>query len=877
MTERVIRVTLEDATASGASGVKRGLDGISVSARESQSQVDKLKDLLVELGGAFISFEAGKELIHEFTAETAASTLAFAQLQAAVRSTGGAAGFTANELGSMAGSLAEASTYGKTAIEQVQSTLLGFENIRGGVFEKTEAAVVDLAARMGGDLQGAATQLGRAINDPVQGLQSLARAGIQFSGAQGNMIENLQKSGNLLGAQQQILKVLEERLGGAADAARNTFGGALASLKNDVSDLFDDPKGFPGATDAINQLAATLRSDDVHRSFAILANDIDHIITLFAKFSAGAAAFPTGLSVAIASAIGPSDKGATEQLQDQLRDAQSLLAHGMDRPGHYFENKQDVSNITSWIETLKQEIQQSALIDAKRGNADQDFLNSVGGGYSLAGLPGSTDGGPTRDMLNGLDALTKSISRQGAEFALQAQGARSYADALDMTKAEAQAASLGFTSMTDVIERAPDKFQKLIEVLNATSFARSAAAIAGMTTSLQDENAELDAQIQLGPRASAWIEQYRARADLAKQGVGGFTQTLQDLFDSLDEKGQLKSISDLMRGLADETAQLQLQAAFGYESASAMKALQVQTQLTNAGVTTYSGSLADAAAKARLFDALHVQLSKDFVGADQAYIASLRDQLQLSQQTTQATELETAARNLSVIATDSQVEAIKRLVVELDASRRMQAEYAQEAGEAAQEIQAAFADFLFAPFDGGLKKMLKGWADTLLHMETKALATDLFSSLFKNKEGGLQGGLEAFLHAIFGGAANFDAAGSGALGNASLLQAGGFGADSFVVPPVNAGAFATGGAFMVPGSGGTDSQDIRFKATPGEKVTVQTPEQQRGSGQGAVIHVTQTNYNSGLGVSAEELVEWSRRNNEELTRALMDHLRRSGK
>lgn len=39
--------------------------------------------------------------------------------------------------------------------------------------------------------------------------------------------------------------------------------------------------------------------------------------------------------------------------------------------------------------------------------------------------------------------------------------------------------------------------------------------------------------------------------------------------------------------------------------------------------------------------------------------------------------------------------------------------------------------------------------------------------------------------------------------------------------------FATGGSFTVPGSGGVDSQQVAFRATPGEKVTVATPTQVR--------------------------------------------------
>ena len=42
--------------------------------------------------------------------------------------------------------------------------------------------------------------------------------------------------------------------------------------------------------------------------------------------------------------------------------------------------------------------------------------------------------------------------------------------------------------------------------------------------------------------------------------------------------------------------------------------------------------------------------------------------------------------------------------------------------------------------------------------------------------------------------------------------------------------FATGGAFTVAGAGGVDSQTVAFRATPGERVTVQTPGQQRAQG-----------------------------------------------
>lgn len=50
-------------------------------------------------------------------------------------------------------------------------------------------------------------------------------------------------------------------------------------------------------------------------------------------------------------------------------------------------------------------------------------------------------------------------------------------------------------------------------------------------------------------------------------------------------------------------------------------------------------------------------------------------------------------------------------------------------------------------------------------------------------------------------------------------------------------AFATGGSFLVGGFGGTDSQIIPIRATPGERVTVETPGQQRMGGGGVNIQI----------------------------------------
>ena len=51
------------------------------------------------------------------------------------------------------------------------------------------------------------------------------------------------------------------------------------------------------------------------------------------------------------------------------------------------------------------------------------------------------------------------------------------------------------------------------------------------------------------------------------------------------------------------------------------------------------------------------------------------------------------------------------------------------------------------------------------------------------------------------------------------------------------GGFQTGGNFMVGGAGGPDSQRVAFDATPGERVTIETPDQQSQSGAVQIINV----------------------------------------
>src|SRR6185295_12949179 len=79
------------------------------------------------------------------------------------------------------------------------------------------------------------------------------------------------------------------------------------------------------------------------------------------------------------------------------------------------------------------------------------------------------------------------------------------------------------------------------------------------------------------------------------------------------------------------------------------------------------------------------------------------------------------------------------------------------------------------------------------------------------------GGIGGFLAGLFGGA------GAGGATQYSTLAATPFGGTNLIDIPYGG---ATGADWIVGGSGGTDSRIAQFKVTPGERIIVQTPQQQ---------------------------------------------------
>ncbi|CAB4165949.1 Bacteriophage lambda, GpH, tail tape measure, N-terminal, partial [uncultured Caudovirales phage] len=218
-----------------ASGAVTTLDQLGTKLGQTEKQASSVTDALAKLG---VAVSAGM-IFKKFIDETSQAQFALAQLEARVKSTAGAAGQSVGQLAALAGEMQNLTAFSDEAVMSAEALLLTFTSINGEVFPAALKATADLATAMGTDLNGAALQLGKALQDPETGLLALRRSGISFSQEQIKVIKALVDTGHEAQAQKMILAELAKETGGSAAAAANTFGGAMAQLKNAFGELFE--------------------------------------------------------------------------------------------------------------------------------------------------------------------------------------------------------------------------------------------------------------------------------------------------------------------------------------------------------------------------------------------------------------------------------------------------------------------------------------------------------------------------------------------------------------------------------------------------------------------------------------------------------------
>lgn len=202
------------------------------------------------LAGAYIGAQGLITVVQGAVREQQESIKVGRQTNAVLKSTKNAAGLSAKAIENLAGALSRKTGIDDEAIQSAENLLLTFTKIGKDTFPAATAAVLDLSAGMGMSLKGASVQVGKALQDPIRGVNALRRSGVSFSTEQTEVIKKLVETGKTAEAQRLILKELETQFGGSAEAQATPFeklrvtyedlletlGGYLVPVLNDVAE-----------------------------------------------------------------------------------------------------------------------------------------------------------------------------------------------------------------------------------------------------------------------------------------------------------------------------------------------------------------------------------------------------------------------------------------------------------------------------------------------------------------------------------------------------------------------------------------------------------------------------------------------------------------
>ena len=240
-----IKATISANTSNFEKGVKNAGNAMKSTGKDVDALSSKISKAFTALGGLFAVNKIkqfGSESVKAFREQERQIKL----LASTIKVTGASAWTSSKEITSFAQSLQKVTNYGDETIISMQNVLLGFKNIQGDNFKEATKAILDMSTVMGMDLTSAAQAVGKALDDPIKGINSLTRQGFYFTDSQKAMLKSLVETGKQAEAQKIILNELSTTYGGAAEATadigeqlKNTWGDVKEQIGGVIAEISD--------------------------------------------------------------------------------------------------------------------------------------------------------------------------------------------------------------------------------------------------------------------------------------------------------------------------------------------------------------------------------------------------------------------------------------------------------------------------------------------------------------------------------------------------------------------------------------------------------------------------------------------------------------
>lgn len=205
------------------------------------------------------------------------------QLDAALASTGNAAGLSAAELVKMGEELGKVTNYTTDQIATAQTRLLSYTSVARDQFPAAMQVILDQSARLGMSVEQSAEIIGQALEQPSNAMVRLAKQGFSFTQQQKELIATLEATGRSAEAQSIIIDMLTESYGGAATAQRiGTFAGAIKGVGDAIDGLRKKVVSGPvmdRLQDEINATSAAFDSLANSEAFDRFRQDFEYAFT----------------------------------------------------------------------------------------------------------------------------------------------------------------------------------------------------------------------------------------------------------------------------------------------------------------------------------------------------------------------------------------------------------------------------------------------------------------------------------------------------------------------------------------------------------------------------------------------------------------------
>ncbi len=222
-----------------------------------------------------------------------------ARLRSILHSTGEAAGFNARQIMAFNKELAGTTAFSTGELNKAAGSLARFDKISGDTFKRVLSLAADVSQNGFGTVSGAATALGRALQNPANAARALRAAGVYLDEQQQKQLKSWVKMGQVLKAQAFILDEVAAKNKGAAEFFAKTPAGQWKQVQNEIADVGEE-LGKRLLPMAIN-MAKAFR--DIGKSVLSIADAITVVTDAFGGWPAKVLAV-VGIVAALVSGVG---------------------------------------------------------------------------------------------------------------------------------------------------------------------------------------------------------------------------------------------------------------------------------------------------------------------------------------------------------------------------------------------------------------------------------------------------------------------------------------------------------------------------------------------------------------------------------------------